>query len=213
MTGDKDDAEIRALQAQINPHFLFNTLNTLSTMALLEGAGKTHQMLLSLSDLMRYSLRRSQGLVTLEEETAHVKVYLQIQQVTMGDRLKMRLDVPAELGGLGIPLLTLQPLVENAVIHGLEGKVEGGTVAIAGYLEEGGAVVEVRDDGCGMESDLAERLLLGEIRPHTGHTAGLGLSNVHQRLQYHFGPDFGLSLDSRPGRGTTVRVHLPAVNR
>ncbi len=169
----QNEAELRALQSQINPHFLFNTLNTLSSMALLEGAGKTHQMLLALADLMRYSLRRGPALATLEEEVMHAKYYLRIQQATMGDRLRMRLDVPPELGGIRVPLLTLQPLVENAVLHGIEEKVEGGTVSITGRLENNGVVVEVADDGVGMEEDYATRLLLGEIQPRTGHTTGL----------------------------------------
>ncbi len=202
-------SELRALQAQINPHFLFNTLSTISAQALLEGAERTHQLVTALARLLRYSLRRISQMVTVGEELEHVGYYLLIQRARFGEGIRTVIEVEEEARGVKIPLLTLQPLVENAIIHGLK-SCERGTVTIRGWVEGDRVALQVADDGVGMDEETLQKLRrLDETGSGKSHTTGLGIANVQRRLQYHFGEKFGLTVRSRPGHGTTVTAYIP----
>jgi len=204
------NAELKALQSQINPHFLFNTLNTIARLAFLENAPQTEEVAYALSDLLRYSLRNIEEIVPLEKELECVKKYLLIQKVRFEDRIKIRLDVEEEIMKTPIPLLTIQPIVENAIVHGLELKKRGGELRINGVLDENRVVIEVIDNGVGIPREkLINLLKKGKKTPESGHTTGLGLMNVNKRLQHYFGPEFGLSVDSQVGKGTTVKITVP----
>jgi len=204
------NTELKALQSQINPHFLFNTLNTIARLALLENARQTEEVAYALSDLLRYSLRNIEEIVTLEKELDCVKKYLLIQKVRFGDRIKTRIDVEKELMETPIPLLTIQPIVENAIIHGLELKKRGGELRINGVLDENRVVIEVIDNGLGIPREKLKNLFKKKKKIcKGGHTTGLGLMNVHKRLQHYFGPEFGLNVDSQVGKGTTVKITIP----
>lgn len=203
--------ELKALQSQVNPHFLFNTLTTLAGVALFEGAEETNALLQALSRLLRYSLRRIGQSVKMSEELSNVKDYLAIQRVRFGDRILITINVADDVLPAQIPVLTLQPLVENAIIHGLESREEG-HLSLKGYKQGDFVTIEVVDDGTGIS---AERL--AEIRDSSvdhsgrGHTTGIGLDNVHKRLQHFFGLTCELHIHSQLNQGTCVALTIPYV--
>ncbi|EGW35916.1 histidine kinase-, DNA gyrase B-, and HSP90-like ATPase family protein [Desulfosporosinus sp. OT] len=202
--------ELKALQAQVNPHFLFNTLNTIARLALLEGAGKTQEIVYALSDLVRENLRDIDVPRTLEEEVKSAKDYLTIQKVRFGDRIQSFIDIDPKIMRIMIPALTLQPLIENAIIHGLEKKVEGGQIYISGRIEGEEIVISVRDTGVGVQMEHIQSIFSAGKRTKThGHTTGLGIINVHKRIQHHFGPKYGLEMESEVGEGTSSHIRLP----
>lgn len=201
--------ELRALQAQINPHFLFNTLSSIAAASFTEKAPRTNDLVQALARLLRYTLRQIVRMVELEEELRHVRDYLLIEQTRFGERIQVVLDIEAAVLPARLPLLTLQPLVENAIIHGLEGQTSG-TLRLSARADGDWVRVEVADNGKGMDEDLVLRLLSGE-QPRAGatHVTGLGFSNVQRRLEHAFGEGSGLTLTSQPGEGTVVRVKFP----
>ena len=202
--------ELKALQSQVNPHFLFNTLNTIARLALLEGAEKTQEVVYALADLLRNNLRDIDVLRTIEEEVKSTRDYLTIQKVRFGDRIASEIQIDAALLEGLIPALTLQPLVENAIIHGLENRVEGGRIFLEGQMENGDMVLTVRDTGVGMSAERLQSLFREERRQNShGQTTGLGIINVHKRICHFFGEQYGLAVESVPGEGTSVRLRLP----
>jgi len=206
------EAELRALQSQVNPHFLFNTLNMVAKMAMLEGADRTCSLLETVSDLMRYSLGKLDQPVTLAEEVEQVRRYATIQSERFRGRFAFRFEVDHSALGLHVPCMTLQPLVENAVIHGIGNREEGGTVTIRVRSLGDTVRVEVEDDGVGIPPDKLAVLNAGAgasgvIR---GHTTGLGLQNVRERLQMFWSRPVSLVVESQVGRGTRVTLDLPA---
>jgi signal transduction histidine kinase len=201
------EAELRALRAQLNPHFLFNALTTVGHL-LHEAPDRARTTLLRLTGLLRAVLRPTAGeLVALGEEMEIVEAYLAIEQARFEERLRVRVDVPDELRALRVPALLLQPLVENAVKHGISPLRAGGEVRITGRLEVGPGDAErlhlaVSDSGAGVaESALAAR------RAH-----GLGLASVEQRLERRFGAAASFAFRSAPGAGTTVELRLPLLD-
>jgi ligand-binding sensor protein/anti-sigma regulatory factor (Ser/Thr protein kinase) len=202
--------ELKALQSQVNPHFLFNTLNAVIKQAFLENAELTQEIVYALSKLLRYNLRRINQMVPLREEIGSIRDYLFIQKTRFGDHITFSIGIPEELMEVRVPLMMLQPLVENAIVHGIEPKIESGHVAIRGLREGQDVVIEVADTGIGMsEERLREVLAMDGTVSGKGHTTGIGIANVHKRLQHQFGPQYGLTLESREGQGTTVRVRVP----
>jgi len=202
--------ELKALQAQVNPHFLFNTLNTIARLALLEGASKTQEIVYALADLLRENLRDIDVPRTLEKEVKATKDYLAIQQVRFGDRIQTFIDIDPQIMNMMIPALTLQPLIENSIIHGLEKKIEGGQIYISGRIEGEEIVITVRDTGVGVDIEHIRNIFSAGKRTIThGHTTGIGLINVHKRIQHHFGSEYGLKMESQVGEGTSCSIHLP----
>ncbi|MGI6143455.1 MAG: sensor histidine kinase [bacterium] len=204
------EAELMALQSQINPHFLFNTLNTISRLALLEGADKTQEVVFALAELLRGSLRKTGQSAPLKEELDYIRNYLLIQQTRFPDRIKVEFDVEEDCLNSEIPLLTLQPLVENAIVHGLEPKEAGGKLWIR-IIRLGDEVqIEIIDDGLGMPADVVEEIKkLDRSRTGRCHVTGIGVNNVVKRLQYHFGDDFRWKIQSKIGQGTHITIYLP----
>lgn len=203
--------ELKALQSQVNPHFLFNTLTTIAGLATLESAEQTVHLVHALSRLLRYSLRKIAQTVTLEEELTHVYDYLAIQQARFGDRIMVKTEMNTDILLAQIPVLTLQPLVENAIIHGLEA-VEAGQLSLVGYGQQERVIIHIIDNGQGIAPErLAEiKAMRAEISGRS-HTTGLGFNNVHKRLQHFFGSSYGLQLESVLGQGTQVTVTIPLV--
>ena len=202
--------ELRALQSQVNPHFLFNTLNTIARLALLEGANRTQEIVYALSDLLRNNLRDIEELRTLEEEVKSITDYLTIQRVRFGDRIKAIINVEPQLLNTRVPALTLQPLVENAIIHGIEPKKEGGEVEINAFVEGACLTLVVSDTGIGVTQDRINMIFRAERRKTTkGQTTGLGVINVHKRIQHYFGNEYGIAMESEVGKGTTIYIRLP----
>ncbi|HEY8911228.1 MAG TPA: PocR ligand-binding domain-containing protein [Desulfosporosinus sp.] len=199
-------AELQNLQAQIKPHFLFNTLNTIISLVTLSENKKGLSTLFALSDLLRHNLDHPGELVSLLEELRYVESYLLIQKNRFGNRLEVSFDVPEDLQTIQIPFLSLQPLVENACIHGLEPKEGIGHLWITGKKVRDTVEISVIDDGAGMPQHYAT---IDLNREHQS-IRGIGLRNVHRRLQLQFGNEFGIKL--RPEQGlTTVSLFIPCV--
>jgi two-component system LytT family sensor kinase len=203
------EAELRALRAQLNPHFLFNALTTVGHL-LQESPERARGTLLRLTGLLRAVLRPATGgLVSLGEEMEIVEAYLAIEQARFEERLRVRLDVPGELRTLRLPALLLQPLVENAVKHGITPLRAGGAVSVHARLEpaaDGGAGerlhLTVSDTGAGVTEPM--------LQAQRGR--GLGLASVEQRLERHFGAAASFAFRSVPGEGTSVELRLPVLD-
>lgn len=208
--------ELKVLQAQINPHFLYNTLDGI--IWLMEAGKKDEavQMVSLLSDFFRTSLSKGRDYITVREEEAHISSYLQIQQFRYKDILSYDIRIARELHSFSILKLTLQPLVENALYHGIKNKREGGHILVNGYSRDDCMIFEVRDDGIGMTPErlayVQEQILVG-ADDQSGSTSGFGLFNVNQRLQFNYGSEYGLTLQSTYGQGTTVTVTIPIVKK
>jgi len=203
------EMELRVLHSQVNPHFLFNALNTVARMALFEDAPKTQDLVIRMSRILRRSLSRVDQLVPLEEELGMVEDYLCIQRARFGDRIRSRIEVTAQALKAKLPTFTVQALVENAVVRGLEPLVEGGEVVIRGWVEGSDVVVEIQDTGVGLDPTRGNRYRFeGAGHPTEGHTTGLGIFNVHQRLQHQFGETYGL-IYLPVAKGTRVQIRAP----
>jgi hypothetical protein len=192
-------AELRALQSQINPHFLFNSLNTLYG-TIPRSAPQARQLVLDLADLFRYFLQTDRTLIPLSDELKIVRAYVQIEKLRLGDRLHVEIDSSEEAGRALIPVLSVQPLVENAVKHGVATRSGPGTVRLHARTVEAGVLIEVCDDGRGFGSSSA-----------AGGGAGIGLDNVRQRLKLCFGEPAALHIASSE-TGTTVSFLIPAAH-
>ncbi|KWX76336.1 histidine kinase [Paenibacillus riograndensis] len=209
---EKKSAELKALQAQINPHFLQNTLQMIGSMLFKNSPAESYEVIRSLSDMFRYIIREPEDLAPLRAELNHLNNYMQIQQQRFAARLNYSLEVDEAALGSFIPKLSLQPIVENAFFHGLEPQ-EGPwelEVKVARAGED--TVIIIRDNGVGIEPDrLAE--LQGRLTRRSGklwtHGERIGLSNVASRIQLHFGDSYGIQVESREGQGTTVTVTIP----
>lgn len=193
-------AELRALRAQISPHFIYNALAAI--------AGYIHsqpeearELLTEFAEFTRYAFRGQRPYVTLADELSYVEKYLRLERARFGERLDVRLQVAPEVLQAVVPVLSLQPLVENAIRHGVERRGFGRVEIVGRNI---GADVELRvtDNGVGMEPDVVQRAL-------SGRGSGVGIVNVHARLQSIFGPEYGLEIESAPDKGTTVTMTLP----
>nr|WP_251048031.1 sensor histidine kinase [Planococcus sp. ISL-109] len=204
-------SQMRHLQSQVNPHFLFNTLNTLSKKAYLDGAQDTSDLLVSVASLLRYNLKRLDHTVTLEEEAYVLKQYMEIQKARFSDRLKFHVDLDETALVYQMPSLTLQPLIENAVIHGIEPNEDGGQIwfRIKDLAEH--IVIEIEDNGLGMDAATMEKLRSGGINPQEGHATGIGFANVTKRLHLFYGREDVVEIESTLGRGTKIILKLPKV--
>lgn len=204
-----NEAELKTLQAQVNPHFLFNTLNTISRQALVEGATKTQEIVFALAELLRESLYRVGQMASLEDEIACVKNYLLIKKTYMRDRLKIETNIDETCLDMEFPLFILQPLVENALIHGLEPKEEGGLLIITAAKDQSMVHLEIIDDGLGMPAEMAGEMNLKHNVSGQNNLTGLGIHNVLNRLHYHFGTEFKWNIKSNLGKGTKFTLIIP----
>ncbi|HVJ49867.1 sensor histidine kinase [Desulfitobacterium sp.] len=198
-------AELRNLQAQIKPHFLFNTLNTITSLITLGEDKKGLKTLFALSNLLRKNFDHPDEMVSLQDELHYVENYLLIQKNRFGDRLEVSIEVPEEIKDVQIPFLSLQPLVENACIHGLEPKEGIGHLWIKGQKLSDILEISVMDDGVGMVPSSG----VFDLSENNRTMAGIGLRNVHKRLQLQFGKESGVKFKSEHGM-TTVSLFVPA---
>ncbi|MEW5351877.1 MULTISPECIES: sensor histidine kinase [unclassified Streptomyces] len=198
------EAEIKALRAQISPHFVYNSLAVIASFVRTDPE-RARELLLEFADFTRYSFRRHGDFTTLADELHAIEHYLALVRARFGDRLAVTLQIAPEVLPVALPFLCLQPLVENAVKHGLEGKA--GTCRIRITARDAGAeaLVVIEDDGAGMDPRLLRRILAGEDSP----SGGIGLSNVDDRLRQVYGDDHGLVLETAPGAGMKITVRLP----
>ncbi|OXM83405.1 cache domain-containing sensor histidine kinase [Paenibacillus rigui] len=207
------EAQLRALQAQINPHFLYNTLDTINWIAVGHGATDISQMIDALAKYFRLSLNKGRDTVSVEDELNLAKVYLEIQQNRFPHRFDLTIEADPEVMGLMIPKLTLQPIVENALLHGIrKSPKQNGSIRIEATRTEEELLLSVSDNGIGMTEEQAAKLLT-EPRPQSrtdGSGSSYGLYNVHERIRLFAGDGYGLTIDSVAGEGTTVRILLKA---
>lgn len=206
-------AEFELLQAQINPHFLYNTLDAIVWLAESGERQKVVDMVENLSGFFRTSLNQGKDIVSIEEEIKHVRSYLEIQKMRYQDILQFVIDVPQELNSYLIPKITIQPLVENALYHGIKNKRGLGTISIIGKAEEGCFVIEVTDNGIGMSDKRLEQVRDGIEHKITEQNDIYGLYNVNERIRLNFGDTYGISIDSIYGKGTLVRIVLPYIEQ
>ncbi|MBB3042567.1 sensor histidine kinase [Nocardioides soli] len=197
------EAEVRAMRAQISPHFIYNSLGAIASFVRTD-PDRARDLLLEFADFTRYSFRRHGEYTTLAEELRSVERYLLLEQARFGERLQVTLRIAPEVLPVAVPFLCIQPLVENAVRHGLESAEGGGAIRIVARDQDQECVIEVEDDGVGEDPDVVRRALAGD--------AGLdsvGLGNVDGRLRSTFGDDYGLVVETAPGAGTKVVVRVP----
>ncbi|HHW07813.1 MAG TPA: sensor histidine kinase [Clostridia bacterium] len=195
-------AELKALQAQINPHFLFNALNTITSLVRSDPE-KARHLLVSLGDFFRNNLQQAEDLVPLHRELQHVRSYVALEEARFGDKLKVIFDIDPSFSCY-LPPFTLQPLVENAIKHGLLPKKHGGTVTVCGTKDKHGYLIKVIDNGVGIEPNRIKKLL-----SENGVTGCIGIANVNNRLKNVFGPECGLQINSNFGQGTEVVLRIP----
>ncbi len=202
-------AEFELLQAQINPHFLYNTLDAIVWSAEAGNEKQVVKMVGSLSEFFRSSLNKGKEIVTIREELSHVRSYLEIQQIRYQDILDYEIDVPEELYINEIPKITVQPVVENALYHGIKEKRGGGKISVTGREDGGDYIITVSDNGIGMEPDRLKEVRDGLTDSSPDSKKIYGLYNVNQRIKLDFGDEYGLSIDSVYDEGTTVTIRLP----
>lgn len=207
----KKDYEYKMLQSQINPHFLYNTLNSIKWMATIQHAEGIAEMTTSLSRLLKNISKGTANLVTLEQEISFLNDYFTIQQYRYGGTIALRYSIEEEdLASCLILNFTLQPIVENAIFHGIEPKGCTGSIEIHIYKDDNSDVhIDVTDDGVGMDPETADHLIDNEGPTESSFFKDIGISNVHKRLQYEFGNQYGISVKSKPGEFTTVSILLP----
>ena len=205
----KRKSEWKALQAQIQPHFLYNTLDSIIWMSHAGRNEEVVEMTSALAQLLRSSIGDGSDTNTLEKELAHVRSYLTIQKMRYNEKLQYAIDMDPQTGDCLLPKLVLQPLVENAIYHGIKLKQGGGTVRIETLLEEDRLLITVEDDGVGMTQEQLATIL--EKKEADSESSKLGVYNVNERLQLFFGPDAAMKYYSTPGRRTMVMLVLPIV--
>lgn len=204
-------AELELLQAQINPHFLYNTLDTIVWLAESGKQDMVVSMVGSLSDFFRTSLNQGKDIIRIREELVHVQSYLAIQQVRYQDILDYTIDVPEALFEGTIPKITLQPLVENALYHGIKNKRGGGRISITGQRTEDGFILTVSDNGIGMSEERLNEVKKSLNEKSLEETDIYGVYNVNERIKLAFGEKYGLQIESKYGEGTVISVMLPMV--
>ena len=203
--------ELKALQAQINPHFLYNTLDSIIWMS---EAGRNDEVVLmtsALARLLRQSISNDKEQITVAEEIEYVRSYLTIQKMRYKDKLEYSIDVSPEINHVMIIKFALQPIVENAIYHGLKYKETKGNLSIRGYVRGNKAYITIADDGVGMEEAALEHIFDETRKEHKSN--GVGVPNVQKRLKLYYGQEYGISYISRKGVGTVATVTVPLEER
>jgi len=207
----KKEAQLNLLQAQINPHFLYNTLDSIKWLIKLKDNKNAIDIVTSLGSLLRKGVNVGENFTTVNEEIEHVKAYLRIQKIRYDDKFDVKWDVEEKIMHVKILRFILQPIVENAIHHGLELKEGTGYIMIRGYCNRNKIFFEIEDDGVGMNRDKlyqVDSILHGNQRHHPS----VGLKNVNDRIKLNFGDEYGVSIISEEGKGTVVRISLPLIN-
>ncbi|MGG5461379.1 sensor histidine kinase [Clostridium sp. B9] len=201
--------QLKALQSQINPHFLFNVLNSIASLAIIEDAPKTQEVIYNLSYILRYTLKKANKIVRLDEEINHVKAYLEIQKVRFGDRIKYNLDFNENDINVQIPFMALQVFVENAVLHGIEEKEQGGSINMS--IEDKGEkiLVTISDDGVGISKEKLDEIREDLKRKEKFSLEKVGINNVNKRMYHYYGNDYDIKIESCVSEGTNVYITIP----
>ena len=205
----RKNAEYKALQAQINPHFLYNTLDTMSGIARMNQCWQVSELCIALSHLFRYSIDMKQPIVTIHQETAHLENYLYVMNVRMQNSIKVEIEIREEDREVSLPKMTLQPIVENAILHGLKNK--RGEKEIRIYTHETGDdfFVIIEDNGVGMDTEILNKELYSENAIALDKGKSIGLININTRIRHVFGKEYGIILKSEPQKGCRVFIKIP----
>lgn len=213
------DAQMKSLEARINSHFLFNTLACFNSIAEIDGSERLSTMSIALGNMFRYTIKTKSELVSIQDELDHVNDYATIQSIRYSGRFALLVTVPDEMRSLTVLKLILQPLVENAFIHGLQNCQTGSQIVISGSLENDFLIISVTDDGQGIEAGHLAKLqgLLQEGSAFTelGHrnNQSIGLKNIHTRIELYYGKGYGLTIKSTVDRGTCIQIKLPRLDK
>lgn len=207
---DKRKSELDALQSQINPHFLYNTLDSVVWMVECEQYREAISMVKALAKLFRISLSKGNSIITIEDELTHAQNYMSIQQMRYRNKFCVKIDVEPTIRDCITIKLIVQPILENAIYHGMEFMDGEGEITVHGYEKDGDIYIEVSDNGMGIPEETIESLLTDKSRAR-GKGSGIGLWNVNQRIALYFKGDYGLSIKSELDEGTTVTIHLPKI--
>lgn len=203
ITDKQREAEYKALESQINPHFLYNTLDSIKWLAMRKKTKDVVDTIEALSNLYRFNLNKGREIVTVGEELNSIRDYMHIQNVRFGNKITLITDVPELIIRNRIIKMTLQPLIENSVYHGIQDSLKkAGTIRISGRVQDDFVILDVADNGGGIEEKRLESLLQRE-------SGGYGLRNVNQRLKLFYGDEYGLTVESTKGEGTIVSVRVP----
>lgn len=209
------ESEYRALKAQINPHFLYNTLDTIRWLSMYGENDKIENVTISLAQLLKANLADHREMVPVRSELEYINAYLAIQKTRFESRITVSIHLDEDIAELWIPRFILQPIVENSFVHGLENKVGPGNLSIIGIMDGGSVRFRVIDDGVGIEEQKRDRLLefTGEVDLGSAKGTGNGMKNVHKRIQMLFGESYGLTINSMPGSGTIVEIIVPVMEK
>ncbi len=204
----KKDAEYKALQAQINPHFLYNTLNSIRWMAIIQNADNIKKMVEALARLLANTTSKSGAFVTVEDEINNLNDYIYIQKIAYKNKFKVKWDVDESTLSFYCIKFILQPVVENAIFHGIDPKDGSGTISISIQKNENSLFIEIKDDGVGMNQSKLKDLLSGKSDENKKFTS-IGISNVYERIKMTHGEAADMTIESIPGEGTMVSIHMP----
>ncbi len=199
-----------ALQTKINPHFLYNTLETISSMAKLSGANDVSDATCALGSLLRQSTRTTQRTISLQEELSYTSCYLEIHKLNLGDKLSVVWDFAPETLHCFVPRLILQPIIENAIIHGLENNVGPCNIMLRGIIADDVLILSVSDNGCGITPEKLNKILY-EQNEDSSPSEHIGISSVHKRVRILYGEKYGVSIKSLSGHGTVVAIVIPVI--
>lgn len=205
----RSEQEFKNLQVQINPHFLYNTLEVVNWIARTKGVIEIAEIVKALSDMMRYSISKGEDVVTIESELNHIKNYFTIQSFRYGNKLNIMYNIEEDILDMNILKLTLQPIVENSLIHGIDPKGGNGTIQIIGKKCEDKACIKIIDDGVGITRQRLTDIRNDTVKDDTKKHSNIGIKNVDKRLQIKFGKQYGVEINSEEGLGTTVEIFIP----
>ena len=206
----KRKSEFDTLQSQINPHFLYNTLDIIVWMIENENSDKAVNIVTALAKFFRISLSKGKNIITVKDEVEHVRNYLMIQNMRFKNRFEYSIDVDEKVLSYSSLKLMLQPLVENAIYHGMEFMDGDGEIDVKVFKEDNSLYFTITDNGLGMSEDMVETLLSKNFVP-SKKGSGIGVKNVNERIKLYFGSEYGLKVESEPDEGTKITIHLPAV--
>jgi two-component system sensor histidine kinase YesM len=206
----KHNLEYELLRAQINPHFLFNTLNTIKWSARMSGADHVSKMISSLGVLLEVSINKGEDEIKLQDEVELVQSYLYIQNIRYYDKFKLKLNIDESVKTMKVPKLILQPIIENSIIHGFKNKSVEGMIQINAYINADTLKIEVKDNGEGMSDKRIKQILYNNANEENRQKfSGIGLKNIEERIKLKYGEEYGLQLYSEEGIGTTVILKIP----
>lgn len=209
----KRKAEIKVLETQINPHFLYNTLDSIKWVAILQKADNVGSMITNLVRLLQISLSGGNEFIDVAHEVEHVKNYLEIQRFRYNDRFSVIFRINDEILNYKTLKIILQPLVENALFYGIEPKKAKGTIVISGGIENNNLFFAIEDDGVGIDCSSIEELLKWQDNSKNRMYKGIGIKNIDERIKLYFGEEYGLEFTSKPGMGTKVKINMPLIQK